>query len=128
VRLVGDFFAETRRKLEELPSDSGRAVDVLAGANLRLFARLAQLEGAYRDLRTRLAIVEADIKRSKPVMRVEPRLTQSGKIDTRGGNAAIAHALRKHRAQGPSPTARSPATTEEPPATTAPLAAAKVGQ
>ena len=44
----------TQRKLEDLPSDGGHAVDVLAGANLRIFVRLKELEAAYADLRARM--------------------------------------------------------------------------
>ena len=38
-------LTRTVRKLEDLPSDGGRAVDTLAGAMLRLFVRLHALEG-----------------------------------------------------------------------------------
>jgi hypothetical protein len=46
------------RRLEELPSDGGNVVDVLAGANLRIFVGLAQLEAAMKALTTRVAGLE----------------------------------------------------------------------
>ena len=37
-------LAATVRKVEELPSDGGKIVDTLAGAVLRVFARLGEFE------------------------------------------------------------------------------------
>jgi hypothetical protein len=51
-------FATTTRKLEDLPSDGGRAVDTLAGAILRIFVRLAAIEEAHARLGRRLAALE----------------------------------------------------------------------
>ena len=46
------------RRLEELPSDGGRAVDVLAGANLRIFIRLHEIEEQMKVLISRVAALE----------------------------------------------------------------------
>jgi hypothetical protein len=51
-------FASTIRKLEDLPSDGGAAVDVLDGANLRIFVRLHELEFALARVTSRLAALE----------------------------------------------------------------------
>ena len=50
--------ASTIRKLEDLPSDGGRAVDTLAGAMLRLFVKLHALEETQARLGRRLAALE----------------------------------------------------------------------
>jgi hypothetical protein len=50
--------ASTIRKLEDLPSDGGRAVDTLAGAMLRLFVKLHALEEAQARLGRRIAALE----------------------------------------------------------------------
>jgi hypothetical protein len=51
-------FASTIRKLEDLPSDGGAAVDVLDGANLRIFVRLHELEFALARVTSRRAALE----------------------------------------------------------------------
>jgi hypothetical protein len=48
----------TVAKLEDLPSDGGRVVDVLAGANLRIFVRLNELEEQLKRLGRRVAALE----------------------------------------------------------------------
>ena len=53
--------ASITRKLEDLPSDGGQAVDTLAGAALRLFIRCNKLEAALVRL-ARVAVLEG----SKP--------------------------------------------------------------
>jgi hypothetical protein len=58
----------TIRKLEDLPSDGGHAVDVPAGANLRIFVRLKELEQAYRDLTARMRILEERGAPPRPVV------------------------------------------------------------
>jgi hypothetical protein len=52
-------FARAVRKLEDLPSDGGQAVDTLAGANLRIFIRLGELEAALAKITSRLAALES---------------------------------------------------------------------
>jgi hypothetical protein len=59
-------LASTVRKLEDLPSDGGRAVDTLSGAILRLFVKLAAIERAQALLGRRLDRLE---KSSAPVAR-----------------------------------------------------------
>jgi hypothetical protein len=54
-------IASTTRKLEDLPSDGGRAVDTLAGAMLRLFVRLHALEETQARLGRRLAALEGTV-------------------------------------------------------------------
>jgi hypothetical protein len=51
-------FASTIRKLEDLPSDGGRAVDTIAGALLRIFIRLNEIEAAQARLGRRVAALE----------------------------------------------------------------------
>ena len=50
--------ASITRKLEDLPSDGGQAVDTLAGAALRFFIRCNDLEGAIARLGRRVAALE----------------------------------------------------------------------
>jgi hypothetical protein len=47
------------RKLEDLPSDGGKVVDTLAGANLRIFVRLKEVEEVCPRLARRIAALEA---------------------------------------------------------------------
>ena len=95
---MGDLFASTRRKLEDLPSDGGHAVDVLAGANLRIFVRLKELEGAYADLRARLRVIEERHERAKPPVHSEPKRTRvNGEPDLRGASSASRWAARQAR-------------------------------
>jgi hypothetical protein len=51
-------FANNTRRLEDLPSDGGQAVDTLAGANLRIFIRLNELEAALVRVTPRVAALE----------------------------------------------------------------------
>jgi hypothetical protein len=95
-----DPFSSTRKKLEDLPSDNGHVVDVLAGANLRIFCRLKQLETAYGDLRTRLAAVEErDQPDPAPVRAETKRPTADGRPDTRGATAASNFSPRQARSR-----------------------------
>ena len=48
-------FASITRRLEELPSDGGKAVDCLSGALLRTFIRLNELEAELKRLGRRVA-------------------------------------------------------------------------
>jgi hypothetical protein len=94
-----DPFAQTRRKLEDLPSDDGRAVDTLAGAVLRIFARLNEIEHAYGDLRKRVGVLE-DRPASNPApapTSEHRRTTADGRPDTRGSSAASRFAHRGAR-------------------------------
>jgi hypothetical protein len=52
-------FANITRRLEERPSDGGQAVDTLAGANLRIFIRLHELEAALARVTRRVVALEA---------------------------------------------------------------------
>jgi hypothetical protein len=49
------------RKLEDLASDGGQAVDTLAGAILRLFIRANEIEGLLAKIGRRVARVEAAV-------------------------------------------------------------------
>ena len=51
-------LARSARKLEDLPSDGGQAVDTLAGALLRVFLRLNEQEAAIARLTRRVAQLE----------------------------------------------------------------------
>jgi hypothetical protein len=57
-----DHFANITRRLEELPSDGGQAVDTLAGAVLRLFIRSNELEAQLARLTRRVAALEGEAK------------------------------------------------------------------
>jgi hypothetical protein len=48
----------SQRKIEDLPSDGGKIVDVLAGGLLRVFARLNQLDQAVARLGRRIAVLQ----------------------------------------------------------------------
>ena len=60
-----DRFASITRRLEDLPSDGGAAVDTLAGALLRTFIRLNELEAALARLTRRVAVIEGGAKPAK---------------------------------------------------------------
>ena len=51
-------FTSTTRKLEDLPSDGGQAVDTLVGAALRLFIRANETEAALARLTRRVAALK----------------------------------------------------------------------
>jgi hypothetical protein len=55
-------FTNITRRLEELPSENGQAVDTLAGANLRIFIRLNELEAALARVTRRVAALEGEAK------------------------------------------------------------------
>jgi hypothetical protein len=84
------------KKIEDLPSDGGHVVDVLAGAYLRIFCRLKQLETAYDDLRARLTAIEDGARPAAAPVRAETkRATYDGRPDTRGSSAASRFAVRQ---------------------------------
>ena len=58
-------LARSARKLEDLPSDGGAAVDTLAGALLRAFIRLNELEAALARISGRVAAFEGEAKPAK---------------------------------------------------------------
>jgi hypothetical protein len=92
-------LARSARKLEDLPSDDGRVVDTLAGAILRVFARLNEIERAYNDLRARVGVLE-DRTAARPAPANDSRRTMSdGRPDTRGSNSASRVALRQGQAR-----------------------------
>src|SRR5262249_14617534 len=83
-------------KVENLPLDDGRAIDTLAGAVVRVFARLNEIEGAYRDLRARVVILEErPAPRPTPAANDFRRTTASGAPDTRSSNPASRFAHRQ---------------------------------
>jgi hypothetical protein len=55
-------LARSTRRLEDLPSDGGGAVDCLAGGLLRTFIRLNELEAALARLTRRVAVLEGGPK------------------------------------------------------------------
>jgi hypothetical protein len=57
-----DHFASITRRLEDLPSDGGAAVDCLAGALLRTFVRLNELEAQLARVTRRAAALEGEAK------------------------------------------------------------------
>jgi hypothetical protein len=59
-------FASSIRKLEDLPSDGGAAVDTLAGGLLRTFIRLGELEAALAKITSRVAALEGTPKSNGP--------------------------------------------------------------
>jgi hypothetical protein len=75
-------FATTIRKLEDLPTDGGQAVDTLAGANLRIFMRLHQLEAALVRMSRRVAALEA------PAGAESPGSSPGQALPARGNGAA----------------------------------------
>ena len=92
-------LARSQAKIEDLPSDGGRVVDTLAGAILRVFARLNEIERAYNDLRARVAVLE-DRTPARPAPANDSRRTMSdGRPDTRGSNLASRVALRQAQAR-----------------------------
>jgi hypothetical protein len=56
---VADLSLErARARVEDLPDNDGKALDCVAGAVVRVFARLDTIEAAYRDVRARLRALE----------------------------------------------------------------------
>jgi hypothetical protein len=51
-------LARAARRIEELPTDDGSVLDTIAGAILRIFVRINQLEGENARLSRRLAALE----------------------------------------------------------------------
>ena len=51
-------LSKTRRKIEDFPSDNGKVVDTIAGALLRAFVRLNELDQANARLGRRVAVLE----------------------------------------------------------------------
>jgi hypothetical protein len=47
-------LAASKRRVEDLPSDSGRVVDTLAGAALRIFCKLSEIEDRLEAIVRRL--------------------------------------------------------------------------
>jgi hypothetical protein len=93
-------LAGSQAKVEDLPSDGGRVVDTLAGAVLRIFVRLNEMERAFGELRTRVSHLE-----ERPATRPTPasdsrRTTHDGRPDTRGSSAAARYAHRMAAAGG----------------------------
>jgi hypothetical protein len=85
-------------RVENLPEAGDRAFDTLAGGLLRVFARLNQVEDAYRGLSRRVAVLE-----ERPAPRParngadHRRTTADGRPDTRGSSAASRFAHRQAR-------------------------------
>jgi hypothetical protein len=52
-------LARARAKIEQLPTDDGSVLDTLAGAILRLFVRVQQIEAMNERLMHKLAALEA---------------------------------------------------------------------
>jgi hypothetical protein len=91
-------LARSQAKIEDLPSDGGRVVDTLAGALLRVFVRLNEMERAFGELRKRVGLLE-----ERPAIRPAPATTdfrrtrKDGQPDTRGSTAAARFAHRQAR-------------------------------
>ena len=51
-------LSKPRRKIEDIPSDNGKVVDTIAGALLRTFVRLNELDQANVRLNRRVAVLE----------------------------------------------------------------------
>ena len=58
-------LARSQAQVEDLPSDGGRVVDTLAGAILRVFARLNEIERTYNDLRARVGSSKTEPRRAR---------------------------------------------------------------
>lgn len=55
-------YGPTVRKLDDLPSDNGKTVDCLAGALLRLFVRVSEIDALLGSYGRRLAALEHGIR------------------------------------------------------------------
>jgi hypothetical protein len=53
-------LAHAQAKVADLPSDGGKTVDTLAGAQLRTFIRLNELEAALIRVTHRLSVLEGN--------------------------------------------------------------------
>jgi hypothetical protein len=56
-------LARSARRIEEMPTHDGSVLDVLAGAILRIFTRLNQIEADHARVISRMAALE----RSRPI-------------------------------------------------------------
>ena len=107
-------FASTIRKLEDLPSDGGKAVDTLAGANLRIFIRLSELEAALARVTRRVAALEGSGATEEPrppagngsVARFSPDCDRAEATVAAGSPAERAVAYTLGEAAGPSSRSR----------------------
>jgi hypothetical protein len=85
------------RRLADLPADRDDLIlDCVAGGLVRIFARLNQLEVAYRDLRARLVVIERSQPAPAPTSSASSaaRTTLNGHADRRGSTPASRAALR----------------------------------
>jgi len=57
---------KTRRKIEDIRSDNGKVVDTIAGALLRTFVRLNELDQANVRLNRRVAVLEGLQRQTRP--------------------------------------------------------------
>ena len=51
-------FVSSRRRLEDLPSDGAKAIDVISGSLFRIFQRIEELNAAVARLGRRIAVLE----------------------------------------------------------------------
>ena len=85
--------------LSSLHPDRERHHHRAAGAMLRVFVRLNEIERAYNDLRARVGVLE-DRTPARPAPANDSRRTMSdGRPDTRGSNPASRVTLRQAQAR-----------------------------
>jgi hypothetical protein len=78
-------LSKTRRKIEDIPSDNGKVVDTIAGALLRTFVRLNELDQANARLGLRVAVLEGQ------------RQTRPGSCGEATGSARRRQRRHRHR-------------------------------
>lgn len=108
-------YPATTRKIEDLPSDGGKVVDVLAGAILRLFIRLGEIDAALGRHDRRLAALEGGVRPQPAPARTappspreepDPGLNRGGGDPAAGGVDPEADPV-PHRGRGRPPGSRN---------------------
>jgi hypothetical protein len=101
-----DNLVSITRRLEDLPSDGGQAVDTLAGGLLRTFVRLNELEAALARMNRRVAVLEqppAPIRVDDGVNGAEKRVGLPPGMASPGLGARHGEARDHHRGADPFP-------------------------
>ena len=78
-------LSKPRRKIEDIPSDNGKVVDTIAGALLRTFVRLNELDQANVRLNRRVAVLEGLQRQTRPA----PAEKQPAQPDGANGGTGI---------------------------------------
>jgi hypothetical protein len=82
-------LARAALKIEELPTDDGSVLDAIAGAILRIFVRINQIEKVHDRIMHRLAALERELERR--LRRIGSGAT-TGRLRPADGRGGATHA------------------------------------